>query len=65
MAVDTDAANEQHYALPARFFEIVLGPRLKYSGCYWPDGVTSLAEAEEASLRLVCERHAQRWNRHP
>ncbi len=58
VAVDTDAANEQHYALPARFFEIVLGPRLKYSGCYWPDGVTSLAEAEEASLRLVCERAA-------
>jgi len=31
-------ANEQHYELPPRFFQIVLGERLKYSGCYWPEG---------------------------
>ena len=33
VAVATDAANRQHYEVPARFFELVLGPRLKYSDC--------------------------------
>jgi len=36
--VATDAANEQHYELPPGFFTRVLGPRLKYSSCIWPDG---------------------------
>jgi cyclopropane-fatty-acyl-phospholipid synthase len=49
-------ANEQHYELPAEFFELFLGPRLKYSSSYWPSGVTDLAAAEEAMLELVCAR---------
>jgi cyclopropane-fatty-acyl-phospholipid synthase len=49
-------ANEQHYELPAEFFELFLGPRLKYSSSYWPAGVSDLAAAEEAMLGLVCER---------
>jgi cyclopropane-fatty-acyl-phospholipid synthase len=52
----TDKANEQHYEVPARFFELVLGPHRKYSCCYWPRGVNTLAEAERASLDQVCER---------
>ena len=48
--------NEQHYEVPPEFFEIVLGPRLKYSSCYWPGGVETLADAEEAMLALTCER---------
>ncbi|MFG0331309.1 MAG: SAM-dependent methyltransferase [Phycisphaerales bacterium] len=56
IAVETDAANEQHYELPAEFFELALGPRLKYSSAYWPDGVNSLAAAEEAMLQLTCSR---------
>ena len=56
IAIETDKANEQHYEVPAAFFERVLGPRLKYSGCYWPDGVDNLAAAEEAALRQVCQR---------
>ena len=48
--------NEQHYEVPAEFFELVLGPRLKYSSCYWPPGVETLAEAEDAMLALTCER---------
>jgi cyclopropane-fatty-acyl-phospholipid synthase len=48
--------NEQHYEVPPDFFELVLGPRLKYSSCYWPEGTHSLAEAEEAMLALTCER---------
>ena len=37
IATDTDAANEQHYEVPPRFFEAVLGPRLKYSAAQWLD----------------------------
>lgn len=51
-----EKANEQHYELPAEFLGIVLGPRRKYSGCLWSDGVTTLAEAEEAMLDLSCRR---------
>ncbi len=29
------AANEQHYELPPEFFELILGPRLKYSCCLY------------------------------
>ena len=34
IAVQSQAANEQHYEVPAAFFRQVLGPQLKYSGCY-------------------------------
>ncbi len=56
IALHTDKANEQHYEVPAPFFHQVLGKRLKYSGCYWPSGVITLDAAEEAMLRLSCER---------
>lgn len=49
-------ANEQHYELPADFMALILGPRRKYSGCYWPEGTTTLADAENAMLKLSCER---------
>lgn len=49
-------ANEQHYELPVEFMELILGPRLKYSGCLWGPGVGSLAEAEEAMLSATCAR---------
>jgi cyclopropane-fatty-acyl-phospholipid synthase len=51
-----EKANEQHYELPPRFFELILGPRRKYSGCLWTPGVGDLAEAEEAMLTLSCAR---------
>lgn len=51
-----EMANEQHYEVAPDFFAAVLGPRLKYSCCYWPSGVTSLAEAEEQALRVTCDR---------
>lgn len=56
IAIETRAANAQHYELPPDFFGLVLGPRRKYSACYWPDGVQTLAQAEEAMLALTCER---------
>jgi len=45
-----DAANEQHYEVPADFFGLVLGPRRKYSCCLYDDGVTTLAAAEDRAL---------------
>ena len=56
IAIHTDDPNRQHYEVPSGFFRAVLGKRLKYSCCYWPDGDTTLDEAEEAMLRLTCER---------
>lgn len=56
IAIATDAANEQHYEVPTRFFMKVLGPRMKYSSCIWPEGVDSLADAEKAMLDLTCQR---------
>ena len=56
IAHHTDEANIQHYEVPTQFFELVLGKRKKYSCCYWPGQVTTLEAAEEASLRLTCER---------
>ncbi|GAB4158650.1 MAG: cyclopropane-fatty-acyl-phospholipid synthase family protein [Planctomycetaceae bacterium] len=51
-----EKANEQHYEVPAEFFKKVLGTRLKYSCCFWPEGVDSLDAAEEAALELTCQR---------
>ena len=56
IALDTDAANRQHYEVPSEFFQQVLGPRLKYSACCWPNGIRTLAEAEEFTLAQVVER---------
>jgi cyclopropane-fatty-acyl-phospholipid synthase len=56
IAVATDAANEQHYELPAEFFATVLGPWLKYSSGLWPAGVEDLAGSEQRMLELSCER---------
>jgi cyclopropane-fatty-acyl-phospholipid synthase len=56
IAVETDAANSQHYEVPTELFELALGPRLKYSGAYWPTGIERLADAEVAMLRLTAER---------
>jgi cyclopropane-fatty-acyl-phospholipid synthase len=56
IAVETAAANEQHYELPTRFFQLCLGKRLKYSSGLWSDGISTLDAAEEAMLRLSCER---------
>jgi cyclopropane-fatty-acyl-phospholipid synthase len=56
IALHTQEANEQHYELPPRFFELVLGPHLKYSCCHFPEGVTELGHAEASMLALTCER---------
>jgi cyclopropane-fatty-acyl-phospholipid synthase len=50
IAVATDTANSQHYELPPALFQHMLGPRLKYSCCYFERDDSSLADAEVAAL---------------
>jgi cyclopropane-fatty-acyl-phospholipid synthase len=53
VAAVPEKANAQHYSVPPEFFQLILGPRLKYSCCWWDHTVQSLAEAEDASLALT------------
>ena len=55
IAVETSAANEQHYEVPAVFFDAVLGIHRKYSCCYWQQGDT-LDSSERRMLDLTAER---------
>lgn len=52
IAEHTDAANAQHYEVPADFFRHVLGPYMKYSSCFYDDG-DSLGDAEARALALT------------
>jgi cyclopropane-fatty-acyl-phospholipid synthase len=56
LAEQTAAANEQHYEVPTDFYRHCLGPRFKYSGCLYPTGKETLAEAEELMLAVYAER---------
>jgi cyclopropane-fatty-acyl-phospholipid synthase len=56
VAIETAAANAQHYEVPAEFFQRVLGPQLKYSCCWYEHERTTLAEAEQAMLALTALR---------
>jgi cyclopropane-fatty-acyl-phospholipid synthase len=56
VAIRPDAANAQHYEVPAEFFRLVLGPRMKYSCALWNASAKDLAHAEEAMLDLTCRR---------
>jgi cyclopropane-fatty-acyl-phospholipid synthase len=56
IAIHTEEANQQHYELPAEFFNLVLGPHRKYSSCYYAEGVTDLGEAERHMLELYVDR---------
>ena len=56
VALVPDLANEQHYEVPAAFFEQVLGTHRTYSCCYWPADVANLDEAESAALSITTAR---------
>jgi cyclopropane-fatty-acyl-phospholipid synthase len=64
VAVQTQAANEQHYEVPTRFYQYCLGKRLKYSSGYWDSGVENLNQAEERMLGLTCSRAELRDGQH-
>ncbi len=56
IAIETAAANEQHYEVPAEFFGYCLGKHLKYSSGYWNEGITDIDTSESDMLTLTCER---------
>lgn len=56
VALSTDVANEQHYEVPAGYFEQCLGRHLKYSCCVWDAETPDLDAAEARMLALTCER---------
>lgn len=56
IALVPEVANEQHYEVPAAFYEQVLGAHRKYSCGYWPEGVETLDESERAALSLTARR---------
>ncbi|MFT4120957.1 SAM-dependent methyltransferase [Bradyrhizobium sp.] len=53
IAINTAEANTQHYEIPARFFELILGPQRKYSCCLYDDDRDTLAQAEERALDVT------------
>ena len=55
IAEHADAANAQHYEVPAAFFARVLGPNRKYSSCFYKEPQSTLQEAEEEALRQTVE----------
>ncbi|PJZ70795.1 SAM-dependent methyltransferase [Leptospira perolatii] len=56
IATHTIDANEQHYEVPAEFFQLVMGKYMKYSSGYWPDPKIGLDESERLMLQLYCDR---------
>lgn len=56
IAVNTAESKEQHYEVPTLFYQKSLGPRLKYSSCFYERGDETLGQAEEKMLGLTCER---------
>jgi cyclopropane-fatty-acyl-phospholipid synthase len=51
-------AVRHHYDLPPEFFELFLGPSMTYSCALFSRGATTLEEAQEQKLELVCGKLA-------
>ena len=61
IAIETSAANEQHYEVPAAFYDPILGHHKKYSCGYWddrhaPETMANLDAAQARMLDLYAER---------
>ena len=56
IAIETEAANEQHYEVPAEFYRLCLGDNLKYSCAYFENGSETLKQAEEGMFELYVQR---------
>lgn len=56
IAIETQAANEQHYEVPTEFYQYCLGKHLKYSSGYWNKGVTDIDTSERDMLEITCKR---------
>ena len=56
MAIETAAANFQHYEVATGLFKACLGPRMKYSCCLYPTGKETLGQAEVEMLETYVEK---------
>jgi len=56
LAIETQAANEQHYEVPSEFYTHCLGNNRKYSSALYQEDDETLEQAEENMLELYCER---------
>jgi len=56
IAIETGAANAQHYEVPSAFYQYALGKHLKYSSCYWDEQTDNLDQAEARMLAFTAER---------
>lgn len=56
IAVNTREANQQHYEVPTRFFQLVMGKHMKYSCGFWKNDNVSFDQSEEDMLALTVER---------
>jgi len=56
IAIETDAANEQHYQVNSDFFKLCLGKRMKYSCAFYESESDGLDTAEENMLALTVAR---------
>ena len=56
IAINTAESKAQHYEVPTEFYQHCLGPRLKYSSCFYRHGNETLAQAEECMLAITGER---------
>lgn len=56
IAIETSKANEQHYEVGTGILQSMLGPRMKYSCCLYPNGDETLGQAELRMLELYVER---------
>lgn len=56
IAIHTKEANDQHYEVPASFFQLALGKHLKYSSALYENGAKNLDEAEDHMIQLYATR---------
>ncbi|CAF9905071.1 hypothetical protein IMSHALPRED_000251 [Imshaugia aleurites] len=56
MAIETAAANSQHYEVGTGILRACLGPRMKYSCCLYPTGKETLGQAEVEMLEQYIEK---------
>ncbi|KAK0720469.1 S-adenosyl-L-methionine-dependent methyltransferase [Lasiosphaeris hirsuta] len=56
IAVETAAANKQHYEVGVGVLQAALGPRMKYSSCTFPTGRETLGEAEVLTLQNYIDK---------
>ena len=56
IAIETAKANTQHYEVGTGVLQACLGPRMKYSCCYYPTGTETLGQAEMEMLESYVDR---------